>query len=102
MRNQIFVLDKKGNPVAELDFQTWADWMWKVDRRVADEQVGASMISTVFLGLDHNWTGDFPVLWETLVFDGPMDQECERCSGSREQAEAMHARMVERVKNATR
>ena len=41
-----------------------------------------------------------PVLWETMVFGGKLDQEQARCSGNREQAEAMHNEMVERVKKA--
>jgi hypothetical protein len=62
-------------------------------------RIGDSRISTVFLGLDHNWSGrGRPVLWESMVFGGKLDQEQDRCSGSREQAEVMHARMVERVK----
>jgi hypothetical protein len=44
--------------------------------------------------------GNPVVLWETMVFGGKLDQEQDRCSGSREQAEAMHARMVERVKRS--
>lgn len=60
--------------------------------------VGDSKISTVFLGLDHSFGSSSPVLWETMVFGGELDQEQDRCSGSREQAEAMHARMVEKVK----
>lgn len=61
--------------------------------------IGEAKVSTVFLGFDHGWEGE-PVLWETMVFGGPLDQEQDRCSGSREQALAMHAAMVERVKAA--
>jgi hypothetical protein len=48
--------------------------------------------------MDHQWGEGPPILWETMVFGGPMDQEQDRCGGSREQAEAMHAHMVKRVK----
>jgi hypothetical protein len=72
------------------------------NRIVKQEWIRAVKVSTVFLGIDHNF--DFeedapPVLWETMVFNGPMDSEMDRCSGNREQAEAMHAKMVERVKS---
>lgn len=42
-----------------------------------------------------------PVLWETMVFTGKGKKrkggEMDRCSGSRQKAEAMHARMVARM-----
>lgn len=72
--------------------------------RVARQQVRGATVSTVFLGLDHSFhKGGPPVLWETMVFrkgEGGkrVGGEQDRCSGSREQALAMHQRMVERVK----
>jgi len=99
--NDKFILNDKGEPIPEPDLLTWARWFEKGNRRVATETIGESRISTVFLGLDHAFNpfdGGPPVLWETMVFGGPLDQEQERCSGNREQAEAMHAAMVRRVK----
>lgn len=96
--NDKYTLDEKGNPVHEADLMKWAQWIEKANRQVAYEQIGDSKISTVFLGLDHAFGGGAPVLWETMVFGGSLDQEQDRSSGSREQAEAMHARMVDRVK----
>jgi hypothetical protein len=96
-----YILNSKGNPVAELNLHRWAEWFENAERSVADEKIGDSRISTVFLGLDHNFSGQGgPVLWETMIFGGPLDRKQERCAGSREQAEAMHARMVQRVKEA--
>lgn len=81
------------------DLLEWAAWFEEADRRVAYTEVGHARISTVFLGLNHRYSGDGPpILWETMVFGGDLDQEQDRCAGSREQAEAMHARMVERVR----
>ena len=37
------------------------------------------------------------MLFETMVFGGPMDQEQDRCT-TWDEAEAMHAAMVARVK----
>jgi hypothetical protein len=93
-----YILDDKGRPVVEADFTEWARWFEKAERHVADERIGDVQISTVFLGLDHAARGSTPVLWETMAFGGRFDQVQDRCSGSWEQAEAMHARMVERVK----
>jgi hypothetical protein len=92
-----YILDEKGTPVHEPDITKWGQWFSKADRHVGNETIGNSQISTVFLGLDHAFGGGVPVLWETMVFGGKLDQVQDRCSGSREQAEAMHARMVERV-----
>ena len=55
------------------------------------------MVSTVFLGLDHNYSPfGPPVLWESLVFGGPLDGEMDRYS-SRAQALAGHQALCQRV-----
>lgn len=98
-----YTLNDKGEPVA-CDLEGFIK-LYKTDctndklRRVAYETVGNSDVSTVFLGLDYRFGSKGPpILWETLVFGGKMDQEMTRCSGSREQAVAMHQKMVARVK----
>ncbi len=100
--NDKYILDEKGNPQPEPDLMKWARWYESQQdlrgRIVKADQIGDSKVSTIFLALDHAYNGGPPVLWETMVFGGPMNQEQDRCSGSREQAEAMHAKMVERVK----
>lgn len=92
-----YILDDKGNPVIVPNLITWACWMQTDSKKVAITEVEGGWVSTVFLGLDHNWNDGPPILWETLVFGGVLDQEMNRCAGSLEQAEAMHLRMVERV-----
>lgn len=42
-------------------------------RRVAQTNVGDANVSTVFLGIDHNFSGGVPLLFETMVFGGPHD-----------------------------
>lgn len=102
MRQDKYILDDKGNPQPCNDLTEWAKWFEARKRHVADEKINGSRVSTVFLALDHSFSNDGPpVLWETMVFGGPLDQEQDRCSGSREQAEAMHSRMVQRVREAT-
>ena len=72
-------------------------------RRVAHTTLttekGRIEVSTIFLVLDHGWTGTVPVQWETMVFGGPDDMEQRRYS-SREAAEAGHAETVTCVKSA--
>ncbi len=94
-----FILNDEGNPVPEPDLILWGLSLSGPGTRVGEDHIGKSRISTVFLGLDHNFTRHGPpILWETMVFGGVLDEELDRCSGTREQAEAMHAEMVKRVK----
>jgi hypothetical protein len=106
-----FILDGH-TPRPESDFIKWAKWFESADRIVKktrlevsisgllqkEKKLGFVEISTVFLGLDHNFFGKGPpVLFETMVFGGELDEETERCS-TWEQAEEMHQRMINKVK----
>ncbi len=104
-----YILNDQGEPVPCPDLMTWGMWMETVNRHVGDEVIDGIRISTVFLGLDHRYNNGPPILWETMTFGAdrkhwsskskePIDQECDRCSGNREQAEAMHAEVVARVR----
>lgn len=94
-----YILDDKGEPIPCEDILTWGRWMQGKNKIVKQEMVGDSKVSTVFLGLDHNFSGrGKPTLWETMIFGGELDQYQTRCSGSREQAEAMHEKAVDKVK----
>jgi hypothetical protein len=93
-----YILDENGKPRVEPDLWTWAMWFEKADRQVAETFVGDLWVSTVFLGLDHSWGNGPPILWETMVFDQAWNEkDIDRCTGSREQAEAMHEKMVGRA-----
>lgn len=102
--NTHYILNKKGEPVEEPDTGKWCAWYEATinnDKRIVKrERFAGITISTVFLGLDHNWGKGPPILWETMTFSKKTEFDCKqmRCSGSREQAEAMHQRMVEEVK----
>lgn len=67
--------------------------------RIALDDVGDVRVSTVWLGLDHGWGTERPVIFETMVFGGPLDEEVVRYSTESE-ARAGHAAMVQRVKAA--
>jgi len=86
-------------PVA-VDMMTWARWFENINnRRIGDDHIGKVHVSTVFLGLDHNFGGGDPVLFETMVFGGALDQETVRyCTYA--QAERGHAEAVTRAKIA--
>ena len=92
-----YILNDAGNPVAEHDPLTWALWFQTAERRVAYDELPDDMrVSTVFLGLDHSFGSGPPLLFETMVFGGELDQEQERYS-TREQALAGHAAMLARI-----
>src|SRR5687767_12387471 len=91
-----YVLDGH-TPVLCHDLLQWAQCFGGEDaRRVADTTIGEARVSTVFLGLDHSFGYGPPLLFETMVFGGPLDQEQERCT-TWEQAEEMHKAMCARV-----
>jgi hypothetical protein len=93
-----YILNDKGEPELCSDINRWAEGFENNEGRVVkrEEVTPGVEVSTVFLGLDHNLSGKgSPVLWESMVFGGEHDQQMmDRCSGSREQAEAMHQRMI--------
>lgn len=66
-------------------------------RIVGETKVRDATVSTVFLGLDHSLGRKTPVLFETLVFGGSMNGECNRYE-TWDQAEKGHQQMVDRVK----
>jgi hypothetical protein len=102
----LYILDGNGEPVIETSRTKWAmsygRSISEAGNGVISQQIGDSKVSTIFLGIDHNLFGKGPpILWETMVFGGPMQGTQDRCTGSREQALSMHCKMVARVKAAT-
>jgi hypothetical protein len=75
----------------------WAKWFETANRRVALTKKDSFEVSTVFLGLDHNFGHSGPpLLFETMVFGGPLDQEQERYS-TWEEAKVGHKSMVKKA-----
>lgn len=90
-------------PVPEPNPRLWVLWMSNLDNRtVGKTTVDEMEVSTVFLGMDHNFTGDGdPILFETMIFhigDKGDDSYMERCC-TWEEAEAMHERAVNQAKS---
>jgi hypothetical protein len=73
------------------------------DRRfILRTEIGDASVSTVFLSLDHNWDpAGPPLIYETMVFGGPLDQEQWRYS-TKAEATKGHAAVCEQVRNATK
>jgi len=82
-------------PVPEPDILKWAMWFEAAPRTVARTEIDTGeTVSTVFLGLDHNFFGGPPLLFETMVFGGKHNLYQVRYS-TWEQAETGHNRIVE-------
>lgn len=84
-------------PVLEPDLLTWARWYETADRRVAEDVIGRARVSTVFLGLDHQYGVGPPILFETMIFGGELNGEEWRYSTWSE-AESGHRQAVEKVR----
>ena len=100
MRTPLFyILDgkiaKQCNSVLE-----WGQWMEENSIRVARDYIDEIEVSTVFLGLNHNWSdqGD-PLLFETMSFWPNDSSKSERWRYfTWEEAEAGHREMVDEIK----
>lgn len=77
----------------------WAEWFEKANRRVDRTEVAPGIaVSTVFLGLDHNFSDRGPpVLFETMVFDDYGGNDTYRWH-TWDEATAGHARIVEEIR----
>ena len=89
----------KGKEVVPCDdLMEWAKWYESANRHVAQDTIGNSVISTVFLGIDHSFENGPPLLFETLVFNGKLDGEMNRYSTWTDAVKG-HKNMIERVKH---
>lgn len=87
--------DIDGNPIEMLE---WAE-LFEDDsyKRVALDEIGDVQVSTVWLGLDHNWADGPPIIFETMVFGGDMDQCMQRYS-TKEAALQGHQLLVDHIR----
>lgn len=96
-----YIMDVDGKP-QNSSAEEWSEWNKNYqNKQVAETFVEQSngdkiRVSTVFLGLDHAFDEDTPILFETLVFEGPMDEEMFRYS-TIEEAQEGHKKMVREV-----
>lgn len=66
-------------------------------RTVAKDTIGEARVSTVFLGIDHNFGDGPPAVFETMIFGGPFDEYTWRYATWAE-AEAGHRAVVEALR----
>jgi hypothetical protein len=104
MKGMYFVL-LPNRMIAEVnDAIEWAEWYEIADRTVAQTETELHLISTVFLGINHQFgLRGPPLLFETMVFSkdesSAFDGECRRYS-SWDDAEAGHKTVTRRVLKA--
>jgi hypothetical protein len=87
--------------VIEPDIRTWSKWMQATNTHVAKDELNGYLVSTVFLGLDHNFTsGGKPQLFDTMVFpEGDMSElYCARYA-TWDEAEAGHKLAIQMVRS---
>lgn len=90
-----YVLDADGKTPRKADLMEWATSFEsrKAGRVGNDTLPNGVRVSTVWLGLNHQWGDGPPILWETMIFGGPHDAYQERYS-SHADAVAGHAKAV--------
>ena len=96
--NNYILGDDNKTPIVA-DLMTWAKWFEKSNRTVKKSRLNSDvLVSTVFLGLDHNMGGEGPpVLWETMIFGGEHDEYCDRYSSYKDAIDG-HEKAVDLVK----
>lgn len=75
---------------------------WKYKRIGLDNLPNGYRVSTVWLGLDHSFTGGEPLIFETMVFNDKLKESAQDCDMERystlEQAIKGHKKMVKKWK----
>jgi hypothetical protein len=93
----------KGREIVNCEHMDSVEWARAYeamgDRHLGDTTINSVRISTVFLGLDHSFGEEAPVLFETMVFGGKLDGRQQRY-GTVDDAERGHARWVTKVRRA--
>ena len=84
-------------PILEENILVWAQWFETANRTVVRTEMGTEVVSTIFLGIDHSFGNEIPILFETMVFGGDYDGDEKRYS-TWEEAEVGHNEMVNMIK----
>lgn len=91
----MYILDEYGDLKPEDDVIAWGKWfqVHGSERRVALDEWDGHFVSTVFLGLDHQFGDGPPLLWETYA-DGDIIERYASKAG----AMMGHKRVVDLLK----
>lgn len=95
LRPRSLYYDREGQPISMEEYAAAIES--DEGRIVAVDKLDADVtISTVWLGIDHNWGRGEPIIFETMVFGGPHAGNCERYSTEQEAREG-HVAMVAKL-----
>lgn len=104
MKDGVYYILDGHEPKATTDHLEWANWYEAASvgdmRRVVEQtQVDEHLwVSTVFLGIDHNWGDGPPLLFETMIFhDGDGREEWRYATWA--DAQAGHSRVVDELRD---
>ena len=81
-------LDDDGNAIP-CSGEEWHTVFLHPKRHVGSTRLKDSLVSTVFLGLDHQYGDGPPLIFETMIFGGREDGYQDRCT-TRQEAVQMH------------
>lgn len=71
---QFYILDREKKEAVLVDITTWSKWLETADRTLKITDMSKIIVSTVFLGMEYDYTqGDDLLLFGTLVLGGTMD-----------------------------
>lgn len=98
-----YKLAEDGRTPVKVTFMEFLDWQVANQDllQVRHSQIGNYDVSTVFLGLNHNWRREGPpVLWETMVFGGRLDARMQSRYTSYEDALKGHEAILAAIRKA--
>jgi hypothetical protein len=72
----MFYILNQNKETVPCDLDTWVRFFEKSDRFIVNDMINDRYVSTVFLGIDHNYFGGTPILFETMIFDKGSDFDC--------------------------
>jgi hypothetical protein len=105
-----YVLNQHHEPVPVKDLFLWAAWFEEDETRIVKQDTVTELgelvspfksvfVSTVFLGLDHNFMEKGPpILFETMVFGGPFNHTMWRYA-TWDEAVKGHEQLVKMVRD---
>jgi hypothetical protein len=85
--------DWKGNEITQ---EEWVN-LFSEDRKIGDDRIGEHHISTVYLGLNHQFGDGPPLIFETMIMDGPFSDQMWRWS-TEQQARNGHKAILEALR----
>src|SRR5262245_12181481 len=98
-RHMFYMLDDEHRPIPTDDVCVWGAWYEdNNNRRVAEDFVDDIRISTVCLGVDHQYGNGPPLIFETMIFGGELDEHMWRYS-TWDDAEVGHKMAVKKARD---